>query len=94
MKSVGKWEFSNNRGFSVINGIGFTFSSDEIYFLTDNSASDEENEQIFRAFSKVVPSAVGQIRKSFETGKNFEGNYDGWHVKATFDRFGKIYITN
>ena len=93
MKSVGEWDSVSNLGFTL-HGEGFSFSNNKIVFGTDGCASDEENEQMFRAFSKIVPSAVPQIRSSYKTGKNFEGNYDGFHVKGTFADLGEIIITN
>ena len=94
MKSVGNWNSVSNVGFTL-HGEGFSFeNNDSIVFVTDGCASNEENEQMFRAFSKIVPSAVPQIRSSYKTGKNFEGNYDGFHVKGTFADLGEIIITN
>ena len=93
IKNAKKWNHIYSDGFSSP-GVSFSFYSDKIYFLTDGTTLSYEEEDILNCLSKVIPSAKNQIRKSFETGKNFEGNYDGWHVKATFGNFGEIYITN
>ena len=93
IKSVGKWSSVYNNGLGL-GQVAFDFTPNSIHFISDNSSSPKEKEQIFKAFSKVVPSAVPQIKKSFETGENFQGDYDGLHVKATFGELGHVYITN
>lgn len=93
MKSVGKWDSVSNLGFTL-HGDGFSFEQHKVTFISDGCNAKEEIEQEFRAFSKIIPSAVPQIRSAFKTGKNFEGNYDGFHVKATFGDVALIYITD
>ena len=93
MKSVGTWDNSSSDGFKIYSG-SFRFYPHKIYFASDGIAVEKEGEQLLKAFSKIVPSAVPQIKKSFETGENFSGNYDGWHVQGTFGDIGIIKITN
>ena len=93
MKSVGEWEFLSNFKDLLFTEKDLVSQTHKISFWNRwHVLQMKKMNKCLKHLVKLYQVLYRKLRNSFETGKNFEGNYDGWHVKATFGRFWKNYI--